>query len=525
MRLQTLAGLWSGTGTRIVLAVAVLSALLLAGLLVPGTTRGNSAFDTSGVSTLRIDYHGVCTPGVLKSGSNITASEVIEDTGGTTGIKVIELDPGDIFGCIGGDDDPDSPNEDGPGTVLIDSELFDYANIAVETVGTIPMNTVPFTVTIQDLEDDDTSEITQTDLADGRWPTSGEAYIETELVSFTRSGSSFTITGRNLPGSSAKGAVMHPADSFVRLQGVLKLVDRAQPTHSDGVLGDAGGDPTTAANHAAGATVGSPLIQLTCRLRTVQTSQSGLDDIAARSRCYTMTEPGTAWADPYTGPLLALANFFYHNLTEGTIDDEVNAATTTSNSVTEVFGVACFAFVEDELWIKITSTTIVDKDTTNKSFGEFRISTYNDNMCTPPATSVLGGADGMNISSVPLVNQAEDTDGDGCTDFQELSGNVGTGGLRDPYNGNDFFDPNKDGSITTVDIFAVAAKFGATAGEGPPYNPNFDRGGLLPDGDGYDDPDSALDGPGPSVWNQKAPDGAIAIPDIFATAAQFGHAC
>jgi hypothetical protein len=527
MRVQTLAGLWSRTEARIVLAFAVVSALLLAGLLVPGTTRGNTTFDASGVSTLRIDYHAVCTPGVLKTGSNITAGETIEDTGVTTAQKVIELEsPGDVLGCLGFDDDPTSPNEDGPSTVLIDSELFDFANIAVETVGAIPMNTAPFKVTIQDIVDEDEGDrVVQTDLADGLWPTSGEAYIETELISFTRSGTSLTITARDLPGSSAKGAEAHPADSFVRLQGKLKLVDRAQPTYSDGFVDDLGGGVTTAADHAVGATVGSPLTQLTCRLRTDQTALSGPDDIVSRSRCYTMTEPGTAWADPYPGPLLALANLFYHSISVGTINDEVSAATTTTDLVTKVLGFSCFAFLEDELWIRITSKTTIDKNTTNKSLGEFRISTYNDAQCTPPATTVLGGLDGTNISSIPLANQAQDTDGDGCTDFRELGGNVGTGGLRDPYNPYDFFDANKDGSVTTVDIFAVAAKFGATSGAGPPYNANHDRGGLLPDGDDYDDPDSALDGPGPSAWNQKAPDGAIAIPDIFAAAAQFGHAC
>ena len=126
-------------------------------------------------------------------------------------------------------------------------------------------------------------------------------------------------------------------------------------------------------------------------------------------------------------------------------------------------------------------------------------------------------------TSLPLSHDADIwADGqvapDGCTTWEELGTDPSTGGLRDPWNWWDFFDPNLDGNITLDDIFAVIDRFGAGGDptvdplSSPPasgYHPRFDRGATL----------------GPDGWNIDAPEGSITLDDIFAVIAQFGHSC
>ena len=112
-----------------------------------------------------------------------------------------------------------------------------------------------------------------------------------------------------------------------------------------------------------------------------------------------------------------------------------------------------------------------------------------------------------------------DDDNDGCTDAKELGLDPAAGGQRDPLHFWDFFDINRDGSISILDIFDLLSRFGATGDasidpltEPPPppvYHTRFDRGPQL----------------GTYPWNIGAADGAIAITDVFALLAQFGHSC
>jgi hypothetical protein len=109
---------------------------------------------------------------------------------------------------------------------------------------------------------------------------------------------------------------------------------------------------------------------------------------------------------------------------------------------------------------------------------------------------------------------AVDSDGDGCTDADELGSNPQQGGMRDPNNRWDIYDvPFQNHAVTAADFFAVVARFGATAASpaGPPrYDPGFDRG--PPPGGG--DP-----------WDLQAPNGAINAADFNAVLLQFGHTC
>ena len=108
---------------------------------------------------------------------------------------------------------------------------------------------------------------------------------------------------------------------------------------------------------------------------------------------------------------------------------------------------------------------------------------------------------------VALLNPAEDTDGDGCTNGEEFGGDPRFGGQRNPLNPWDFHDVNGDGVITLFDdILAVINGFG-TAGNDP----------LL---------DRSPAPPGSRPWLQGPPDGTIdLVNDILGVASQFGHTC
>ena len=143
---------------------------------------------------------------------------------------------------------------------------------------------------------------------------------------------------------------------------------------------------------------------------------------------------------------------------------------------------------------------------------------------TPTPTKDPGGdTDGDTVAN----GSDPDDDNDGCADTRELqtaAGSQVTGGRRNPHSFWDFFDtPNasnvRDRAVTVTDVFGVAGRFGATGAPGDPlagpipaapaYHAAFDRGGQQ----------------GANIWNQAPADGAIAIADVFAVAAQFGHSC
>ena len=134
----------------------------------------------------------------------------------------------------------------------------------------------------------------------------------------------------------------------------------------------------------------------------------------------------------------------------------------------------------------------------------------------------------VRITSLAVGNGAEidavgaalnDFDGDGCFNYQEQGADQTFGGLRDPENIWDFFDPNQDGSVTLLDFFAILQRFGAVGDAGidplseppdpPAYHTRFDRGAVT----------------GPNPWNLGPPNGAISVTDFFSLLVQFGHTC
>jgi hypothetical protein len=129
----------------------------------------------------------------------------------------------------------------------------------------------------------------------------------------------------------------------------------------------------------------------------------------------------------------------------------------------------------------------------------------------------LGNCTGGTPTGMPIVaplsaarqtdDLSRDTDGDGCSDVEELGDDEMLGGLRDPYNRGDWFDPDGNGTVDLFnDIFGVSVLFGAPS---PPAT--HDRGPAIA---------------GSNTWNITPGDGTIDLfNDIFGVAFQFGHAC
>ena len=139
---------------------------------------------------------------------------------------------------------------------------------------------------------------------------------------------------------------------------------------------------------------------------------------------------------------------------------------------------------------------------------------------------------GIFVAGTSLLGLA-DTDGDGCSDKQELGFQPLLGGQRDPESFWDFFDvpvgepAERDGRVNILDIGAIVTRFGSTR-ETPPtkeealaealsppppapaYHAASDRGGPIP---------------GQELWNLRPPDGSIDIIDVAAAVVQFGHTC
>ncbi len=139
---------------------------------------------------------------------------------------------------------------------------------------------------------------------------------------------------------------------------------------------------------------------------------------------------------------------------------------------------------------------------------------------------ILGLMDDTDAGTMP-DGSGPDDDGDGCANMLELGSNATTGGLRDPDNFWDFFDPSLDGAIGFPDVLLLVQHFGTndaggtasinrnsdpltTPDPGPGiYPPRFDRGAVI----------------GPNGWDRAPPDGTISLTDFLALLSQFGHCC
>jgi hypothetical protein len=176
----------------------------------------------------------------------------------------------------------------------------------------------------------------------------------------------------------------------------------------------------------------------------------------------------------------------------------------------------CFAGFGGGSFGNVYGSSTIDAHTGAGSFQIYLNQVLSD--CT--GGTPQGGAVNGTVTIVELRtekgltdDQKYDSDRDGCSDARELgsAGNQTTGGVRDPYNPWDYFNPEKVNTPdkqTAADILKVVGQFGKNQGNAL-YDIGSDRTGLL----------------GGNPWNLSAPDGKETAADILAAVAQFGHNC
>jgi hypothetical protein len=111
----------------------------------------------------------------------------------------------------------------------------------------------------------------------------------------------------------------------------------------------------------------------------------------------------------------------------------------------------------------------------------------------------------------PGYSLCRDSDGDGCPDQVELKNAQGSGGLRDPLNRWDLFNPEKVNTPhkqTVSDILKVNAQYGINQGN-PAYTIDTDRTVII----------------GGNVWTLGPPDGQQTVADTLAANKQYNHNC
>ena len=108
------------------------------------------------------------------------------------------------------------------------------------------------------------------------------------------------------------------------------------------------------------------------------------------------------------------------------------------------------------------------------------------------------------------------TDGDGCSDQQELGTSQTQGGLRSYLNPWDYFNPTLDGLNRVDDILAAVDAYFMDDADGSP--------GLPPYAPGYN-PATDRTLFGPVVWNLGPPDGLQRVDDILNIVKQYFHDC
>ncbi|MEX0785239.1 MAG: flexitail domain-containing putative surface protein [Dehalococcoidia bacterium] len=501
----------------------VLIGLLTLGLLLSGTVAGAGPGSVNGtVSKIKIVYNGPCNPGQLASGFSITQSQLINPSS----TKLVKLESsGDVEGCLG--------TRASPGTIIISgNEIFDYSAVAVRTTASIiagssPNQSVDFDLSVGNMTG-------QPDFPTN-FPASGQIYVGEELMHYDShsSASPFTfhidIRGQNgiFPA--------HPSGEVVRAQGYLMLVDRNQPRY----LGET---PNSAAPHNAGDTVGSVKTYLICRGRLYQTGSN----VTSRSRCYGLFEPAYSGGpnDPFWpdnppssryhtasgAKILGLLPGLFHDISTGTYSSG------NLHLDTDFLGYTCFPFIEDHLWVKVTTDISLDKTSMNEDRGAFRMGIFRNEACTTAAqidplgsqVDPFGSGAGVNISSTE-ISTTFDSDGDGCSDFDELAslgpgvpeaangpGKQGYG--RDPFSPYDLYDTDGDKIVTLQsDIVPVIGRFLT-----PTVNPNPDTG--LSYGVQYDRGPTITGSP--AHWHKRPPDNVISLQDdILGVILQFGHNC
>jgi len=109
---------------------------------------------------------------------------------------------------------------------------------------------------------------------------------------------------------------------------------------------------------------------------------------------------------------------------------------------------------------------------------------------------------------VERVGVGTDTDGDGCTDSEEMGPDEQAGGDRDPLYYYDFFDVTDEKSIGLSDALLILAHFGHGAAQDA-LDDKLDR--YIP---------NAL-----KPWRTAAADNGVGLIDALVNLRSFGHSC
>ena len=114
-----------------------------------------------------------------------------------------------------------------------------------------------------------------------------------------------------------------------------------------------------------------------------------------------------------------------------------------------------------------------------------------------------------------------DDDNDGCSDQQENGPDETLGGLRNPHNFWDFFDPNRDHAVGLLDFLAVQRHFN-TVGDPATLDPDAPE---PPTGEYWASADRGGQAPGGDPWDELPANGSIGLSDFLSVLRQFGHTC
>ena len=148
----------------------------------------------------------------------------------------------------------------------------------------------------------------------------------------------------------------------------------------------------------------------------------------------------------------------------------------------------------------------------------------------PDIVTAVRLADGVSVllhRRMAGLGASPDSDMDGCSDAHELGFNPRFGGLRDPADFWDFFDPNRDRGVGFQDFLAVLRHFGAVRVP-PPTKAEALAEALLPEppvGEYWALADRGGQAPGGDPWDELPANGSITFADFLSVLRQFGHTC
>ncbi len=554
--------------------VAVAAALLTAVALIDQDARVVESAGPYSVanSTIRTNTPrlGSCQPGALFSGNSISAGEEIN--GGNFIQRRFTAPINDVpgfRGCI-------AP-VNGPQYLVIDNELFKYANVHTQTTPSqyVDSTTQNFNLNVDSCFGFAPSDLIYVGMERMQWDTGicdGPGLMQDYLHIIAR------------PDATDYA---HGPRAFVRVHGLLLLVGRGglpkfldfsttTPLATQGICVPGQSPPcmvippttdpiayTPAAAHNAGALAHSPATYALCIGHITQTVMGGDDLLSARTRCAGILEPGYLASDcdsnvnfcywPTTTsalPLVTLANvrrrpifslYPSWNLTgdqmppaydeiRGFIDDDGNGSVTFNDLPVSATGNCQFYFSLSDTEDLYLSSDMSIPGIKNFVLGSGGTGTlYVRYFVAPPGASnpCGGGQNALTINSpfsftkVDDVSTnpatAHDTDLDGCPDRKELAGTITANGPMDQGSGG-WRDPLNyfDYMNATGDGLNRVDDILAVVNQ---Y--------FLDDPPNNIDLTSTTDRTAlkPTVWSLGKPNGQQRVDDILAAVKQYFHDC